>query len=247
MISVTVAFVPLLAALAWVFALIVDPASWDETSVFLIGFGLVLNGTVASVGIVIAGGRWAQRLALLVMAGTGVIAVARPVDALWVVAIALSALGVLALLTPPLVSHIRKLPSASGPPERSVLLTLAMLGVPLLVGLASWTGANWATLVAGLTAPLAAFAYARVLPAGYYLARFGWPVLAALLSIPQDMAAGIATVACAVAVFALGMDSSVRVAFYPPVERGSAYAIPPELAPREVLDAAQIDDKGRRR
>jgi hypothetical protein len=35
------------------------------------------------------------------------------------------------------------------------------------------------------------------------------------------------------------------VAFYPPRETGKAYPIPPELAPKEVLDAAEIDERGR--
>jgi hypothetical protein len=39
----------------------------------------------------------------------------------------------------------------------------------------------------------------------------------------------------------------VRDAFYPPTETGSAYAIPPELTPPEILDAADLDERGRRR
>ena len=38
---------------------------------------------------------------------------------------------------------------------------------------------------------------------------------------------------------------SLKVAFDPPTESGSTYAIPPELAPQDILDAAQIDDHGK--
>jgi hypothetical protein len=58
---------------------------------------------------------------------------------------------------------------------------------------------------------------------------------------------GFTSAALGVLVAALAWDSSVRTAFHPPREAGSAYPIPPELAPKEILDEAGIDDRGRRK
>jgi hypothetical protein len=41
--------------------------------------------------------------------------------------------------------------------------------------------------------------------------------------------------------------SSVKASYHPPREVGTTFPVPPELAPAEVLDAAEIDDTGKPR
>jgi hypothetical protein len=62
----------------------------------------------------------------------------------------------------------------------------------------------------------------------------GWPT--AFVSAALGLIVGI-----------LAWDRSVKTSYHPPREVGTTFPIPPELAPEEVLDAAEIDDKGRRR
>jgi hypothetical protein len=59
--------------------------------------------------------------------------------------------------------------------------------------------------------------------------------------------AGVVASALAVAVAALTWHPSVKASYHPPREVGTTFPIPPELAPREVLDAAEVDDSGRPR
>lgn len=245
--QVALASTPLVAALVWTAVLLVDGGPYDDLSVFLIGFGLLTLAALGSVGMLLVGGRWARRSALAALTATIPLALVREIDPLWVAGVLASATAVAALLTSTLKDGIRKLPAAAGPPERAVLLTLALMAVPLFLGLFSWDGANVGTLVVGMIAPAAAFWYARVLPGGYYIARYAWPLLALGLAFTQQLIPALASAAAAVTVSVIAADGSVRVAFYPPRERGTAYPIPPELTPKEILDAADVDDRGRRK
>jgi hypothetical protein len=238
---------PLLAVLAWSAALVADPDGWDDGAALLIGFGLLASTAIALPGMLLSGGRWARRTSFVAMTGCLVVAAARPIDPFWVAAVGLTAIALASLLSSPVIGLTRKLPSASGPPERAVLFTMSLVLVPLVVGLASRGGSNTATLIVGLTAPLAGLWYSRVLPGGFYVARYVWPGAALALALLQPWPGGIASAALGAAVFIVGLDPSVKVAFYPPTETGSTYSIPPELTPREVLDAADIDERGRRR
>ena len=238
---------PLLAALLWVVALLIDPGPFAAWPVLLIGLALVELATVSVVGMIIAGGRWARRSALGVVAITLLIAVARPLDPIWVIALTASALAGASMFTRSVTRGIRRLPAASGPPERAVLIPLILIGFPALLGFAAWDSSATTTLIVGLVAPFAALWYSRVMPGGLVAVRLLWPGLAVALSLTQGLAPGTTSFVGGVLVAFLAWDQTVKVAFHPPRETGSAYSIPPELAPREILDAAGLDDKGRPR
>ena len=80
-----------------------------------------------------------------------------------------------------------------------------------------------------------------------YVVRFVWPGIALVLAPLQTLPAAILSVALGLIVLIIAWHPSVKVAFHLPTESGSSYSIPPELAPQEILDAARIDDTGRRR
>jgi len=235
---------PLIAVIAWTLALIVDPGDLSSASTLLIGVGLISMATVAVVGMVVSGGRWARRLALAATAACLVVAVIRPIDVMWFVALGLTALAIAAMFLPTVTAGIRKLPSASGPPPRSVLTPVTLLAVPVLIGLTAVNGESWAMIVVGLTALVSAFAYARVIPGGLLAVRILWPVIALALAPFLGLAGGTMSALLGITVGALAWHPSVKTAFYPPTKLGSVHPIPPELTPREILDAAQIDDRG---
>jgi hypothetical protein len=236
---------PLVAAIAWIVALIVDPGDFVPASVLLIGLGLLSMATVAVVGIALSGGQWARRLALAVVVANSLVALNRPIDAIWFVAMALTAVSLLAMYLPTVTARIRKLPAASGPPPRSVLTPILLLTVPFSVGLTAVEGESWAMMSVGVTALLAAFLYARVISGGLLAVRIVWPAIALGTAPFLGVVAGTVSALLGIAVSAIAWHPSVRVAFHPPTEAGSTYPIPPELAPREVLDAAQVDDHGK--
>lgn len=237
----------LFSALMWTVALIIDSGPFSGASVLLIGLGLLVTSTVATVGMILVGGRWAHRLGLTALGLTIPLAVVRDLDPLWVLAMTATAIAVVGLLSPTLTATIRKLPSASGPPPRAVAPALVLLVAPALLGFAGVDATAWALLVVGLTAPIAAFVYSRVLPGGLLTVRLVWPILTLALSPLLGWAGGLTAATLALAVAAGAWGASVKASYQPPREVGTTFPIPPELAPREVLEAAEIDDKGRRR
>jgi hypothetical protein len=237
--------VPLLAVVLWVVALVVDPGPLAPWSVFLVGLGLLESATVGVVGVIVVGGRWAWRTVMATLAFTLALALVRPIDFLWILSLGTSVLAAALYMLPIVGNGVRKLPAATGPPRRAVLAPLILLAAPTILGLAAWEGPTWATLVIALSAPIAAAWYSRVLPGGLVVLRLAWPLTALALAAFQPLYATLASVALGILVAVLAWHPEVKVAFHPPRETGSVYPIPPELAPKEVLDAARLDERGR--
>lgn len=227
-------------------ALIVDPTPLEPVPALITGIGILCMSTVSVVGIVAVGGKWAHRLALTTLGLTLILAVIRPVDFVWYVAVALTALSVIALLAPAVTRSIRRLPSASGPPPRAVAPALILLAAPAVLGMLGNDAEPWALMIVALSAPCVALLYSRVFPGGLLAIRLLWPLLAIAMSPWLGWWAGSAAVALAVIVAVTSWHDSVKASYHPPHETGTTYPIPPELAPPEVLDAAEIDDRGNR-
>lgn len=236
----------LLAALAWTVALLVDGEPLEPAGVVLVGLGMLVTATVATVGMVVVGGRWAHRLAFTALGLTLVLAAIRDIDAIWIAGMAVTGGSLLALLSPTVIRGIRKLPAAAGPPPRAILPPLILLVSPAALGFVGNDASSWALLVVGLSAPIVAFVYSRVLPGGLVAIRLVWPLLALTLSPALGWVAGGLAAAIAITVAVIAWHRSVKASYHPPREVGSAFPIPPELAPKEILDAARIDEKGRR-
>lgn len=235
----------LLAALAWTAALIVDGDPLQPAGALLVGLGLLATATVSTIGIVVVGGRWAHRLGFVSLALDIAVAGVREIDLAWVAGTITTSLSLMAMLSPTVTSGIRKLPAAAGPPPRAVLPPLILLVTPATLGLVGRDARAWALLVVGIAAPVAAFLYSRVLPGGLVSIRVVWPLLALALSPALGWLAGVTAVVIAVVVAVVAWDRSVKASYHPPREVGSTFPIPPELAPKEVLDAARINDEGR--
>jgi hypothetical protein len=201
--------------------------------------------TVGVTGMIVVGGRWALRTGAATVFATLPVAVIRPTDPIWFVALSITA-GML-LLLPIVTQRIRKLPSATGPPSEAVLVALILAGTPAAIGFAAWNRPTTATVIVGLSAPLAALWYSRVLPGGLYVVRIIWPLITTGLVRLQTAPVAIVSVVTAIVVLAMAWRPEVAVAFHPPRETGRVYPVPPELVPKEILDAAELDEKGRRR
>ena len=238
-------FLPLAAAIAWTLALIANGEPLGAAGSLLTGVGLLVLAAVSVIGMTITGGRWAHRLGVLSVAAGLVVAAIRPVDGFWFLGLATSAVAGAGLFMPQVTGRIRKLPAAAGPPQAAVVVTLVMLSVPFILGVLAGTSDAWALLTVGLSAPVFAFAFSRVLPGGLIGIRLVWPLSALALSPFLSLTAAVATVLTALVVGVIAWRSEVKAAFHPPTEAGSTYPIPPELVPGEILDAADIDDRGR--
>lgn len=217
----------------------------DDSAIILIALSLWV-ATVASVtGMLVVRGRWARRLGLAVTGGHALVSLVAPTDAFWGAAAVLSAGTAVAIAGPWLDGHIRARPAASGPPTRAVLVPLILVSVPLAAGLTG--GGGVIGLVVGWGALVAAYWFIRVLPGALVVVRVVWPAFALATAWPLGWPAGAVVVALSGVVTVIAWHSSIRASVVSLVERGSVVPIPPELAPPEILDAADIDDRGRPR
>jgi hypothetical protein len=230
----------------WTIALVVRSEPFAPASALLLGVGLLATATVATVGMIVVGGRWAHRLGLASLAMSVALAIARDIDLVWVVGTVATVIALMGLLSPAVTSTIRKLPSASGPPPTAIAPPILLLITPALLGFVGNEATPWALLLVGLSAPNAAFLYSRVIPGGLLVIRLVWPVMTLALTPVLGWIAGAVAAALAIAVGVTAWDSSVKASYHPPREEGTTLRMPTELTPREVLDAAQIDEKGHR-
>lgn len=238
---------PLVAALIWTVALIVDNEPFGTAGALLIGVGLLSLSTVAVVGMTVTRARWSHRLGIGT-AGLGLIAaLLRPIDPVWVAGLIGSSAAGAAMFLPGVTTRMRKLESAGGPPPAAVAVPLLLLAVPVALGAVPGRSEAWAILTIGLSAPLFAFAFSRVIVGGLLGVRLIWPGLALALSPLLATPAAITSAVLAFGVAATAWRPEVKASFHPPRERGTSYPIPPELVPGDILDAADIDEKGRRR
>ncbi len=230
---------------AWTAVMALDPA--PRPAVAVIGIAVSLwTATVASIaGMLVARSRWARRTALALTAGHAVLAVIWPVNGWWAAAAITSVGTALAIGGPWLNGIVRSLPAASGPPYRAVLIPLLLISVPFLLGVAG-SGEVWA-LIAWLTALVTAFWFIRALRGALVAVRVVWPALALALAWPLGLSSGVLLGVSGVAVAVLSWHSSVTTAVRPLIRRGSIVPIPPELAPKDILDAANLDERGRPR
>ena len=246
MTAVVTAAIALLASTgAWSLTLATGSHGHSDIAIVLMATSLWVATVTSLTGMLVARSRWARRLGLAVTVGHAAIALIVALDPLWWVAAILSVVAAISVAGPWLNGFIRSLPAAAGPPPRAILVPLMLVATPFLIGLADADGVMAAVVGGG--ALVAAFWFIRTLPLALTVVRVGWPVLAIAGAWFMGLPAGFVAAAMAVVVSGLGWDSSITRAVVPLIERGSLVPIPPELTPRDVLDAANLDERGRRR
>ncbi len=220
---------------------------YSASSSFVLGAGLLLISTVSIVGMVAGAARWALRLALGsagVMVALGLLFPLTP----WsVTAMASAGVAAAGLAGTSFDGMIRQRPPADGPPARSVLLPLLLLAAPPVWALLAPDGLGLWALIGVAVSWVTMGWYVKAAPAALLAVRIGSPVALAAAAIFEGLPVGAFIAATAVGVVALAWTVDVRIAVHPLAEPGTTVPIPPELAPRDVLDAAGIDDRGRRR
>jgi len=235
------------ASLAGAIHLALDETPFDAGAAALIAAGLIVLAVVAVSGVLLARGRWSQSVAAIVAFAWISASAAGGASVAGSVAITAGAVALAAALGPWLRRWVRHRPAIQGPPPAAVATLLLLLAVPAAVGATvpdtvgwpAWSIAAWAV---GL-----AFALGRAVPGALSAVR--------LVHAPASIAAGVASgILTAVVVGGLGIAAAVfawqrevAIAVSPaPGRSGSPVRIPPELAPPGVLDAAGVDEDGRR-
>lgn len=242
---VTAAILLLASTGAWTVVLARGLHAHPPTAVVLMAASLWVVTLASIAGMLISRSHWARRLGLALTFGHAAIALIAPVDPGWWVGGALTMAAAVSVAGPWLNGYVRALPAAAGPPARAVVVPILLVGTPFAVGLAGGDGIA-AALVGGVALG-AAFWFIRALPAALMVVRVVWPLTGLVGGAFMGWPRGMVAAAMGLAVAIVAWDSSVTRAVVPLVERGSVVPIPPELTPKEILDAANLDDKGRRR
>lgn len=243
---VVIAATVVLTSLAWALVLAFGSGPLAGSSAALLAVDLLILGTVVAVGTVLSRGRWTRRAAFALLGGQALIGVFFGVDGWWIAAVTLNAIAIGLVAGPWLTGWLRKLPQADGPPPRAVSLILGLLAVPALVAATAPDSVGAGGWVLSGFSLAAAWAYSRAWLPALWAARVALPIL------------GVAAIAglswLGVLALGLGVAMLTVLAWSPDTLRATMatrpvpvdlIAIPPELAPPEVWEAAGLDDHGR--
>lgn len=231
----------MLAALAVVVDLALVASGAGEY--LLTSFGLLVIITVGLVGLFVARGRWARRYlwvglvieaALFVKSGN-----------YWLVLVAILAAGA-SLGLPGLDGWIRQLRRADAPPEAAVLLPLALLSVPAVLGLA--VNAVPGVWVFSLASALAAWSYARAHRVTLWALRLVYPVIGTVIALGLPLWQALTLIGVTALSVVLAWTPGALRGIQPlEARRLDAKPVFAELAPPGLMDEIGRDSHGRKK
>ncbi len=237
----------LAAAIAWAITLAFGEPTIGTTAAAVAAVDLLIVTLVAIVGLVVVRARWARRFSMAVIGLMAGMALTMPISNNWVVALLLSGVAVSAVVGPSLEDYLQP-PTSGGPPPKAVTLLLTLLVLPGVTAFLTGSPVPIAAWFVIIGAPAVAWAYGKGRVEGLWAARIGIPIAGLVTLWGLDW--------WAVALLAASVAGETWLAWSGdvarPVDRQSeapatrSMAIPPELAPPEILAAAGLDDHGRR-
>ncbi len=235
----------LLAGSLWGLRLIAASEPFADGSGALLAVSMVITSAVASLGLVLARGRWARRLALAILATQVGLAMVMDLDAWGAITLAVTALSIGLVAGPWLDDFLRRLPPAEPLPAGAMALALGLVVGPGLLALSSPGGVEVMHWAAGLASLVTAWAFTRALRLGLWSARVAVPVLLVGAALVSTLPGMLVALAMAVTSAALAWSSPVNLAVTPLLTRAQGVAVPPELVPPDLLAGAGYDERGR--
>lgn len=235
----------LLAGFVWGLRLMNASAPMAGDSGALLGLSLVIAAAVATLGLVLARGRWARRLALGLLAFQVGLSIVMDLDGWGIGSLGVTAVSIVLVAGPWLDGFLRRLPPAEPIPPAAMTLGLGLVLVPGLLAAASPGGVDGAHWAAALLSLITAWAFARALRLGLWSARLVVPLLLVAAGLVSTLAGTLMAFALAIAGCALAWAPSVNRAVTPLLARAEGVAVPPELVSPELLARAGYDDRGR--
>lgn len=242
-----VALLVVLATAVGAAGLGISPAPLADGAAILATAGLVIAGLVAVAGVLLARSRWSRWLAAGVAAtwvGIGTTQSSR-----WGMATAaVAAVALAGVAGPWLARWLRRRPTADGPPPAAVVALLGLVATPAALALALADGVPAAGWMLGVWSPVAALAIGRAWPGALAIGRVLHPLVAAACGVLLPLPGMAVALGSAAVVSGATWRRDVAVAIAPVVPvTGAAVRFPPELTPPEILEAAGLDETGRRR
>lgn len=212
----------------------------------LAALGWIVAMTVTVAGLSVGRGRWARRHGWLLLAcSIPLLVVAQPRDVWWLASgIAVSAAAV-ALALPSVTSWLESVDRRAPLPKPALVLMLALVDVPLVVGLVHTDGMGAGPVVGAASAMAAGWAYSRAWVTALWIIRLGTPgfVVAWGWGAPWWGWAIVATLGTVVLLAAWRGEALLAAQPLEP-RRVKTQPIFAELAPEEVRRIAGIDERG---
>ncbi|HSM01134.1 MAG TPA: hypothetical protein VK960_01665 [Acidimicrobiia bacterium] len=212
----------------------------------LVASGMIILTLVAVSGVLLARGRWARPTAAGVAAGWIAVSSLGDLAPLAATTVVVAAVALTGAIGPWLGRWVRHRPAVEGPPPAAVVALLLLLAVPVALGVTLPEGVSWYAWALSAWSLALALALARLVPGSLFALR--------ILHAPACLAVGAAIgIATFIVVGALGVAATATAwrrevaAAMTGSSPASSMRIPPELAPRDVLDAAGADESGRPR
>lgn len=222
-------------------------AVWTGGAGAMLAVGHLTLTAVAIVAGLVGAARWSVALSIGLVAVLSGPAVAHPVSPGWIVMVAAGGAALAGLIGGGMRGTVRLRPAAGGPPRSATALALGLLGSPAGIAAVQPGGVDagdWALVAASWV--LAAW-YAKTWAGALWTVRFGLPLLTAATFLVVPFPQALVPAGLFAGLLALAWTSGARLAVHPIAEPGRSVRIPAELAPAEVLDAAGLDERGRRK
>lgn len=215
----------------------------------LLGIDLVLLSLVAAAGLLIARSAWARAMgALTALTPLLLLSTESDRDPLIWVASGLSVLTLAMLLSPGVARWVSIGHSDPSLPRTAGVLLAGLLLSPAVAAAASPSGTTIPLWLLAAAGPLAAIGYSRASVGALWVIRVATIPLCLAAALSSSLAGGLLAIGYGLAITTLSWQRSVLLAAEPLTPLPSpGYRIPPEMAPAEVLEAADLDESGRPR
>jgi hypothetical protein len=209
---------------------------------------LTILSLAAIAGLLLARGRWARWTCIGLPLGWLVVGIVDGLAAPWIIAGVAAGIGVAVAAGPGSRGWVRTLPSTHGAPPAATVLLLSLLAFPVAVALVDHSALSTLSLVAVASSVLAALLYSRGGVAMVFAMRVLVVVAAVTAFLGAPFPGSVLVAVVGISMTGLTWARSVMNAAAPVIPvAGSGYRIPAELAPGDILNAAGLDEHGRKR
>ncbi|MFP5330831.1 MAG: hypothetical protein ACLGHX_00485 [Acidimicrobiia bacterium] len=237
----------LVASLATSLVLTGPQPFWQDGAGAMMAVGHLILTAIAIVGALVGAARWSVGLGVGLTVVSGVVAVAHPVTPAWVIMLAAAAAAASGLVGTRLQAVVRHRPPADAPPPRATALAIGLLTAPVVLGAVQPDGVDLLDWVMGGAAIVISLVYTRAGVPAVWSTRIGLPLLTVASGLAVDFPGMVIAMVMFGTLSVLAWTEDARLAAIPHAAPGRSVPIPAELAPGEILDAAGLDDRGRRK
>lgn len=237
----------LVASLATSLVLTGPQPVWQEGAGAMVAVGHLVLTAIAIVGALVGAARWSVGLGVGLTLVSVVVAIAHPVTPAWVIMLTAATVAASGLVGTRLQAVVRQRPPADAPPPRATALAIGMLTAPVVLGAVQPDGVDpldWAMAGAAIAI---AVVYTRAGVPAVWSTRIGLPLLTVASGLAVDFPETVIPMVTFGTLSVLAWTEEARLAAIPHAAPGRSVPIPAELAPNEILDAAGLDERGRRK